>query len=53
MPGFGAFNPAGIGVVGVARDEGGTTLALQGEDVERLVSFLESTGLDLLERCLV
>ena len=53
MPGFGALNPAGIGVAGVARDEGGTPLALLAEDAERLVSLLESMGLDLLEGCLV
>ena len=53
VPGFGALNPAGIGVVGVARDEGGTTLALLAEDTERLVSLLESMALDLLEGCLV
>ncbi len=53
VPGFGALNPAGIGVVGVARDEGGTTLALLAEDAEQLVSLLESMGLDLLEGCLV
>lgn len=51
--GFGALNPAGIGVAGVVRDEGDTTLALLAEDAERLVSLLESMSLDLLEGCLV
>ncbi|GMR10197.1 MAG: hypothetical protein BMS9Abin28_1018 [Anaerolineae bacterium] len=53
VPGFGALNPAGIGVVGVVRDEGGTTLVLLAEDEERLVSLLESMSSDLLEGCLV
>ena len=53
VPGFGAPNPAGIGVVGVARNDEYATLALLAEDAERLVSLLESMGLDLLEGCLV
>jgi len=40
-------------VVGVARNDEYTTLALLGEDEERLISLLESMGLDLLEGCLV
>jgi hypothetical protein len=53
VPGFGALNPAGIGVVGVVREEGLTTLALLAEDEERLVSLLESMSFDLLEGCLL
>ena len=40
-------------MLGVARDEEGTTLALLAEGAERLASLLESMGLDLLEGCLV
>lgn len=40
-------------MVGVARNDEYTTLALLGEDEERLASLLESMGLDLLEGCLV
>ena len=40
-------------MVGVARNDEYTTLALLGEDEERLISLLESMGLDLLEGCLV
>jgi hypothetical protein len=53
VPGFGSINPAGIGVVGTAREEGFTTLALLAEDEERLVSLLESVSFDLLEGCLI
>lgn len=40
-------------MVGVARNDEYTTLALLGEDEERLISLLESMGFDLLEGCLV
>jgi len=53
VPGFGALNPAGIGVVAVSHEEGQTTLALLAEDEEKLVSLLERMSLDLVEDCLV
>jgi hypothetical protein len=53
VPGFGALNPAGIGVVGVVREEGLTTLTLLAEDEEKLISLLESMSFDLLEGCLL
>jgi hypothetical protein len=53
VPGFGALNPAGIGVIGVVREEGLTTLALLAEDEEKLVSLLESMSFDLLDGCLL
>jgi hypothetical protein len=53
VPGFGALNPAGIGVVGVGREDGLTTLALLAEDEEKLVSLLDSMSFDLLEGCLL
>ncbi len=53
VPGFGALNPAGIGVVGVVRVEGLTTLVLLAEDEEKLVSLLETMSFDLLEGCLL
>lgn len=53
VPGFGALNPAGIGVVGLGREEGLTTLALLAEDEEKLVSLLELMSFDLLEGCLL
>ncbi|MFQ5943279.1 MAG: hypothetical protein ACE5JF_06980 [Anaerolineales bacterium] len=53
VPGYGAINPAGIGVVGAAREDGQTTLALLSEDEERLVSLLETMSFDLLDGCLV
>ena len=51
--GFGALDPAGIGVIGVVREEGLTTLGLFAEDEEKLVSLLESMSFDLLQGCLV
>jgi hypothetical protein len=53
VPGFGALNPAGIGVVGVVREDGLTNLALLAEDEEKLISLLESMSFDLLEGCLL
>lgn len=53
VPGFGALNPAGIGVIGVVREDGQTTLALLAEDEEMLISLLERMSLDLLEDCLL
>lgn len=53
VPGFGALSPAGIGVVGVVRVDGLTTLALLAEDEEKLVSLLEAMSLDLLDGCLL
>ena len=53
VPGFGALNPAGIGVVGVVREDGKTTLALLAEDEEKLVSLLETMSLNLLDGCLL
>jgi len=53
VPGFGTLNPAGIGVVGVTRNDEYTTLALLAEDEERLVTLLTGMSSDLLEGCLV
>ena len=53
VPGFGALNPAGIGVVGIVHDDTYTTLALLAEDEERLLTLLENIGFDPLEDCLV
>jgi hypothetical protein len=52
-PGFGSFNPAGIGFVGLARSEGGATLVLLASDQAGLVSLLETVGLGLLSDCLI
>jgi len=53
VPGFGALSPAGIGVVGVVRLDGTTTLALLAEDEEMLVSLLETMSLNSLDGCLL
>ncbi len=53
VPGFGALSPTGIGVVGVVREEGLTTLVLLAEDQEKLVSLLETMSLNLLDGCLL
>ena len=53
VPGFGALSPTGIGMVGVVRVDGLTTLALLAEDEEKLVSLLEAMSLDLLDGCLL
>ena len=52
-PGFGSFNPAGIGFVGLARSEARTTLVLLASDQAGLVSLLESVGQGLLSDCLL
>ena len=52
-PGFGSFNPAGIGFVGLARSEARTTLVLLASDQAGLVSLLETVGLGLLSDCLL
>ncbi len=52
-PGFGSFNPAGIGFVGLARSEDRTTLVLLASDQAGLVSLLETVGLGLLSDCLL
>ena len=53
VPGFGALSPAGIGVVGIVRVDGTTTLALLAEDEEKLVSLLETMILNSLDGCLL
>ena len=53
VPGFGALSPAGIGVVGIVRVDGTTTLALLAEDEEKLVSLLEAMSLNSLDGCLL
>lgn len=53
VPGFGALSPAGIGLVGVVRQDGTTTLALLAEDEEKLVSLLETMSLNSLDGCLL
>jgi hypothetical protein len=52
-PGFGSFNPAGIGFVGLASSEAGATLVLLASDQAGLVSLLETVGLGLLSDCLI
>jgi len=52
-PGFGSFNPAGIGFVGLARSEARTTLVLLASDQAGLVSLLETVGQGLLSDCLL
>ncbi len=51
-PGFGSFNPTGIGFVGLARSEARTTLVLLASDQAGLVSLLETVGQGLLSDCL-
>ncbi|MGH2619016.1 MAG: hypothetical protein ACRDHG_00400 [Anaerolineales bacterium] len=53
VPGFGSFDPTGIGFVGLARADGHTTLILLASDQAGLVSLLETVGQGLLSDCLL
>ncbi|MEK6588247.1 MAG: DUF4350 domain-containing protein [Chloroflexota bacterium] len=53
VPGFGSFNPAGIGLVGLTVGEDRTIMVLLAEDQAGLVSLLETVGSGLLSDCLL
>lgn len=53
VPGFGSFNPTGIGIVGLVVGEDRTTMVLLAEDQASLVSLLETVGSGLLSDCLL